>query len=406
MGSALDTTDDGRRTTDKALDRHEERRRAGVPTVSVLVGPIGPALEWTRDWATDLERPMVLMHPEPADAEGVVVSWVDRLAAGRDLIDSAVAWLAHRLNQPAGLLGRKLRAMTDYEVAMLFDSAVHGVSETGVELVAFRLIELAARGRRGSGPGLAPELNTLLDGRGRPWIRLFRALGELVPQECLPVLIVAPARQDGSHLEDPARLLAELAEARPLATLVLIVEPARFDAYLDQAPESRAKALLRSGVVTDSGGGWRMAGRGSDSDELNPTPEDELNPTPDTRHPTPDQEARSAAERFLFDLLESLPETAGLFELNVTLDFPFGSGRPIEVDFLARTLKLVIEIDGYYHFQGPEAYRRDRRKDLELQKRGYLVLRFLADDVVERLEDLLETLLAAVAFCRHQQGAR
>ena len=262
MGSALDTKDQGPRTKDQGLDRHEERRHAGVPTVSVLVGPIGPALEWARDWATDLERPMVLLRPERADAEGVVVPWVDRLADGRDLIDSAVAWLAHRLNQPAGLLGRKLRAMTDYEVAILFDSTVHGVSETGVELVAFRLIELAAQGRRGAGPGLAPELNDLLETHGRPWIRVFRALGELVPQECLPVLTVAPARQDVSHLEGLARLLAELAEARPLAALVLIVEPEHFDAYLDQAPESRAKALLRSGVVTDSrwrvaGGGWR-----------------------------------------------------------------------------------------------------------------------------------------------------
>ena len=101
-----------------------------------------------------------------------------------------------------------------------------------------------------------------------------------------------------------------------------------------------------------------------------------------------------------------MPETAGLFELNATLDFPFGAGRPIEIDLLARSIKLVIEIDGYYHFQDPEAYRRDRRKDLELQKRGYLVLRILADDVVERLEELLETAQSAVAYCRHQLASR
>ena len=92
----------------------------------------------------------------------------------------------------------------------------------------------------------------------------------------------------------------------------------------------------------------------------------------------------------------------GLFQLNATLEFPFGPGREIEVDFLARSLALVIEIDGYYHFQDPEAYRRDRRKDLELQKRGYLVLRILAADVVERLEEVLDTMIAAVAFCRYR----
>ena len=45
-------------------------------------------------------------------------------------------------------------------------------------------------------------------------------------------------------------------------------------------------------------------------------------------------------------------------------------------------------------------YRRDRRKDLELQKHGYLVVRVLADDVVERLEEVMDTILAAVAFRR------
>ena len=43
---------------------------------------------------------------------------------------------------------------------------------------------------------------------------------------------------------------------------------------------------------------------------------------------------------------------------------------------------LAVEIDGYYHFQDADAYRRDRRKDLELQKRGFLVVRVLAEDVV------------------------
>jgi very-short-patch-repair endonuclease len=65
-----------------------------------------------------------------------------------------------------------------------------------------------------------------------------------------------------------------------------------------------------------------------------------------------------------------------------------------------RSLNLVIEVDGYHHFQDPEAFRRDRRKDLELQKHGYLVARFLADDIVERLEDVMDAILKAVAFRR------
>ncbi|MEI7892742.1 MAG: hypothetical protein WCI05_06600 [Myxococcales bacterium] len=44
-----------------------------------------------------------------------------------------------------------------------------------------------------------------------------------------------------------------------------------------------------------------------------------------------------------------------------------------EVDLLAQELRIAVEIDGYYHFQGQAPYRRDRRKDFELQHRGYLV---------------------------------
>ena len=54
---------------------------------------------------------------------------------------------------------------------------------------------------------------------------------------------------------------------------------------------------------------------------------------------------------------------------------------------------------GYYHLN-PEQYRRDRRKDWLYQRHGYLVLRFLAEDVVDDLEAILNTILDAVALRR------
>ena len=53
-------------------------------------------------------------------------------------------------------------------------------------------------------------------------------------------------------------------------------------------------------------------------------------------------------------------------------------------------------MDGEQHFAGVEAYRRDRRKDLLLQENGYLVLRFLAEDVGKRLDDLLNAIIRAL----------
>jgi very-short-patch-repair endonuclease len=387
---------EGDRAALAALDRHDQRRRCGVPTVSVLFGPVEPSLRLARRWAEASGRPMVLVRPEQPDPEIVVVPWVNRLTADGDLATAVAEWLARRLDRPADSLIGSLRAMTTYERKMFLESALPMVSETGVELVGRWLIENA--GVWPECPGLARALDSLLEGRGRPYIRVFTALGELVRLECLPVLVFSLATQDLSRMHGIARLLAELAAAQPRPALMLVVEPALFDVYQAQAPVSRAKALLREAVVHFNHG--RSAGT-----EARPSEED-LSSSQCGGPPCPpfgdtdDDPARSAAERFLFERLESSRETAGLFELNGTLDFRFGPTHWIEVDLVARSLRLAVEVDGYHHFQDPEAYRRDRRKDLELQKHGYMVVRVLADDVVERFEDVRNTVLTAVEFRR------
>ncbi len=105
--------------------------------------------------------------------------------------------------------------------------------------------------------------------------------------------------------------------------------------------------------------------------------------------------ARSAAERFLFERLEEAPDTRSLFRLNQKLRVP-GASRQLEVDLLSTDLRIAIEIDGHFHFVGPEAYRRDRRKDVALQRAGVWVLRFLATDVVSQLETILQIVSTAV----------
>ena len=49
--------------------------------------------------------------------------------------------------------------------------------------------------------------------------------------------------------------------------------------------------------------------------------------------------------------------------------------------------------ENYRHLASKEAYRRDRRKDLLLQERGYIVLRFLASDVSKQLDVVLDSIL-------------
>jgi superfamily II DNA or RNA helicase/very-short-patch-repair endonuclease len=112
---------------------------------------------------------------------------------------------------------------------------------------------------------------------------------------------------------------------------------------------------------------------------------------------TPDSEgiqrARSATEAFLYRRLETLKETKGKLQLNVKLPIAFDTFSQLEADFLCPEAKLVIELDGGQHLQSVEAYRSDRRKDMLLQENGYFVLRFLAEDVGKRLNEVLDAVL-------------
>ncbi len=112
--------------------------------------------------------------------------------------------------------------------------------------------------------------------------------------------------------------------------------------------------------------------------------------------------ARSASEAFFYRRLESLPDLAGVFRLNTLLPIAFDDRGQMEVDFLAADARLVIEIDGGQHLGDPEAWRRDRRKDTALQANGYFVLRFLAADLSQHLDTVLDSVLRTLA-CRRRQ---
>ena len=122
-----------------------------------------------------------------------------------------------------------------------------------------------------------------------------------------------------------------------------------------------------------------------------------------TRVPSAADRARSASETFIFQRLQSLPETTGLFQLNAKLAIPFDGWSEMEVDLYAPEHRLAIEIDGPQHLTDPAAYRRDRRKDALLQENGCLVLRFLAEDLGKHLDATLDAILRAVAHRRRMR---
>ena len=106
--------------------------------------------------------------------------------------------------------------------------------------------------------------------------------------------------------------------------------------------------------------------------------------------------ARSATEAFLYRRLETLPETKRRFRLNVALPIAFDAAGTLEVDLLCADVRVAVELDGPQHLADPVAYRRDRRKDQLLQQNGYLVLRFLAEDVGKELDLVLDGILRSL----------
>lgn len=83
--------------------------------------------------------------------------------------------------------------------------------------------------------------------------------------------------------------------------------------------------------------------------------------------------------------------------MNAELPIPFDGWGRMEVDLLCEPPHIAIELDGGQHLGDAEAYRRDRRKDALLQENGYLVLRFLSEDVGKYLDQVLDAILRALA---------
>ncbi len=62
------------------------------------------------------------------------------------------------------------------------------------------------------------------------------------------------------------------------------------------------------------------------------------------------------------------------------------------VDFLWRGERLVVETDGYLYHRGKASFREDRRRELELMRLGYHVLRLSEEQIDDAPKDVAEVL--------------
>jgi len=434
------------------LQLHQLQRAAEIPTVSVLVGATSLGISVWRHWSIDCSR-RALVTTE-TDLGRIVRKWIERVLEIDGLEDVALAWLAKSCGQRPSELKQSLSGKSEYERDLVLRPLVDRSADPDVAKLCKWLIE-----RTQDAPP-SDARTVLFSDREDAGVSELRIVNRMMGRDTAPtLLVVAPEDRAGpsAWFDAAAEMLVTIAQAVPGLPVALAIPAHDFDRHIESAKESRAIAMLRETVLRLDGleaaairrhieeslgdvascvdDSIRRLVRDGCSEELTyafteaacallagkDMPErlpdghlaeragtmageavrdgERLNKrNPDVPATRSDDEARSAAERFLFERLQSLPETSGLFELNGKLVADFGPTGKAEVDLLARRAELAIEIDGYYHFQDLDCYRRDRRKDVALQKLGYLVLRVLAEDVVMRLDATLDAIFDAVSF--------
>jgi Protein of unknown function (DUF559) len=383
------------------FDWQHERRKQGLPTLSTLVGPFSLGIgEWGR-WCASVSRPMIVAF----DTTELARAWFEGVKASR-LADWACDWLNKTL--PSAEIERhNPRRMTQYDLDQVWSRLSDRKSETAV--LAYRVLEAT-----GSDEPL--RFDRLVGEYGV--VAVLAGLCGLAPTEVWPALLVI-SRGATKEFREVVLDLERITVRLCLLPIAVNVSTEVWNSIL--ADSSRGIALAREGLIELSGVtaselmAMLIATGVSEpfphkaivrltTEGLAPAAAEAfVAAVAESRRPssmpTPDEVHRSAAELFLYELLEAMPETRGQFEPNREMEFRHGP-RAAEADLAAQKLKLVIEVDGGYYHLNAGQYRRDRRKDHAYQRHGYWVLRFLAEDVVEDSESILATILDAVTLRR------
>lgn len=396
------------------LALHQSQRYQSIPTLSVLMGKTIETRHGWNQWLEQVQRQtaVTVFTTKPALFE----TWLTVVAAHHDLRSLVLQRIARLVDQPVEQLAAWFAQTSDYQMQLFW----HRLAPASDEMVILRsLLDIVPAAQEPIRNTDNPSTACLQDGDVSAILNHFVAVAELLPPSSLPGLFVLlPEESAYTELRAALTTLTVLVETVPAIPVALALTGTQAQLALTAFPESRVKAMLRSGlidVVSPQQNALRqwLCSRGVNDEtrlqsilnlvERYGMTTDLLEAALPLTDPAglPDSvEAdtlyRSQAERFLYQYLETNPKTVGRFQVNAPLDIDFG-GHKMEVDFLDAATKIVIELDGYYHFESRNAYRRDRHKDRTLQLHGYLVLRFLAEDVVREFETIFATIDQALA---------
>jgi hypothetical protein len=396
-----------RNDLDYYLHRHIEQRKAGRPTLGVVCTSTTDALAACRRVHGDVlvwhESCLASTPDLESQLLGLVLSeWWPALERG--------AW--RRLANHVGSTPSALQQRCSEIGIAAIDALFARVTLDGADTLAREVVASSSAHRE----------DVVL--------RRFERLGvvdtwvELARLQTPPPIVVELSGGDAQSWPG-LRMLVRLVESVPAWSVLLVSELPTLVESLQEEPETHEKALLRAGLIpcdstTSIAVPERPAPSASSQAAFWPAKVEEAREALEALNLPSEREversetgerlelppeaslARSKAELALFWMLEQHPETHALFRLNVLMPFCFGPRRA-ELDLYSEQLALCIEVDGPHHFLGAFAYRRDRRKDALLQRNEIWLIRVLAEDVVNRREEVLDFVLETVRARRRNR---
>jgi very-short-patch-repair endonuclease len=388
-----------RSAVEKCFDEHASRRSHGEPVLAYLPGPGDWAAACWHAFYSGKDIPAV-ETPTLLD-EGLAARIAMLTIGHHSARDHFTAWLASRAGRATNQVQAVLRHGAPGEKKLLLEQA----GTDGPEMDVLRFFPIL------QDTGLPEE-------RGNPDpARDLAVLAEVLGSDAVPAILIRPPAK-----ADTAAITAEIACAETIFTRLpelrigLAVDTDTGRRVFAELAGTRRGALLEAGHVLppfsepDPEPGSEIPGEAAAARQLaRIVPENARIPVMAAWREAAaaaairkaaakekKDRAHSAVERFLFAVLEAHPETRGRFRLNEYVKTHSARLPRTEVDFLAPSARLAVEVDGWYHFRDAEAWRRDRLKDLVLQQEGYTVARFLAEDVTRAADTVIDSILCAL----------
>ncbi len=394
---------------DDELLIHKKQRDKGHSVLSVFVGPVGISIVSWKRFAERIGRQVVRISS--IDRESIIRCWLDSYRGEQSLIDAAIHCMARIKNIDPVELKYSLFDKSPHDRQLFLENIFHSNQRRDIAELCLKALNI-----------LDHESEWSIDQIREKWIpsscyewrERIRTTHDLMPSWSPAFLFALNSKDYANHdmVMKAGEQIAKLVEIIPSCPIAWALPESEYQRFLDESPESRAKTICQESVI-------RLRTLNSEEikkriDEKTDDNQSSIDRTIETLvqdgvddalvntlintveklsqpRMTAEQEdyARSQIERLLFERLESIEETSGIFQLNERLPIPFGPHATMEVDICSSLYRIAIEIDGFYHFNDREAYCRDRRKDFVLQRHGYFVIRFLDDEITLELDVVL-----------------